>query len=151
MKLRWVQECKSCKGTGVYVGIAERDGYGVVCRDCKGTGKTECSIEYNEYKGRQPRKDIKTVLHHNVGICVGDCEFEFGGMSYSDWLNGKQFPKGHEMRNFCCPYWYYGQDKSARCSGCKDVSAGMNFKQCPHYPYKNVCWKEYDSKEEFND
>lgn len=32
-------ECNACKGTGLYVGMAERDGAAVVCYTCKGTGK----------------------------------------------------------------------------------------------------------------
>ena len=36
-------ECESCKGTGLYVGMAEREGSAVVCHTCKGTGKTRSS------------------------------------------------------------------------------------------------------------
>jgi len=32
-------ECSACKGTGLYVGMAEREGAAVVCSRCKGTGK----------------------------------------------------------------------------------------------------------------
>lgn len=30
-------ECQACKGTGLYKGMAERDGAAVVCSHCHGT------------------------------------------------------------------------------------------------------------------
>ncbi|GAH55007.1 unnamed protein product, partial [marine sediment metagenome] len=32
-------ECNDCKGTGLYTGMAEGDGFAVVCHACNGTGK----------------------------------------------------------------------------------------------------------------
>ena len=43
------EKCKSCKGTGLYVGLAERDGAAVVCHTCKGTGKHHVRIEYDDF------------------------------------------------------------------------------------------------------
>ena len=48
MKRTIVIECQACGGTGLYKGMAERDGAAVVCSCCNGTGKTE--FTYNEFE-----------------------------------------------------------------------------------------------------
>ena len=52
------EKCKSCKGTGIYVGMAERDGAGIVCHTCKGTGCHHVKFEYEDFEGKIVRKDI---------------------------------------------------------------------------------------------
>ena len=44
-------ECSSCKGTGLYKGVSERDNCAVVCSVCNGTGKVD--FFYNEFEGRK--------------------------------------------------------------------------------------------------
>jgi len=145
MKLEWEQKCKSCNGTGVYVGMAERDGYGVVCQTCDGTGKEIMSIEYEPFNSKQSCTDIHTVLERNVGIMVGKSkdgkELNFGGMPYLDWLDGRCFPPKSEMREYSCPMWWTYQKFQA--SGCKDCGFG-SYSDCPHFKNKEICWKEYD-------
>ena len=53
-------ECPSCKGTGLYVGVCERDGCAVVCTQCKGKGYT--TYRYNDFTGRKIREGIKRVF-----------------------------------------------------------------------------------------
>ena len=43
-------ECKACNGTGLYVGMAERDGVAVQCHNCNGNGWV--IYEYNEFTER---------------------------------------------------------------------------------------------------
>ena len=105
------EKCPSCDGTGVFVGMAERDGIGVMCSKCDGTGCHEFTHIYEEFTERQKRKGIKHIIETNPGICVGKgngLKFEdFGGMSCSDWLETGVFPKKSEMRNYTCPAWWY--------------------------------------------
>ena len=44
------EKCKSCKGTGVYQGLAEKNGSGVVCYKCKGTGCHHVTFEYEDFE-----------------------------------------------------------------------------------------------------
>ena len=133
-------QCPECKGTGIYVGMAEHDGYGVVCHKCYGKGWI--IFEYNEFTKRSRRQGITMVLKRNPGICVGKrIGFNFGGMPYKDWFNDKPFPKGSEMRQFTCPYWWTAQEfKLEKCM----QDAGAAYSSCAHFANKELCWQEYD-------
>ena len=47
LALEWIEQCKHCNGTGLFIGMGEmagREDYGgaaVVCNKCKGTGRME--------------------------------------------------------------------------------------------------------------
>jgi len=144
MKIELIEKCKSCKGTGVYVGMAERDGYGVVCQDCKGMGKRKFTHEYEEFEQRGDAK-IHTILEVNPGIITGG-KMDFGGMPYTNWLDGEKFPHKSEMRKFTCPAWWYQSadyDKKPKwdeCAGCGSFSA------CASFPTKNKCWERFDKE-----
>ena len=107
------EECTSCKGTGIYVGLAERDGAAVVCWKCKGRGWVHTKIEYDDPVTKtvpKPSTGITTVFQATAGICVGSneeagllVERDFGGMPYSNWYKGEPFPDKSEMRKFTCP------------------------------------------------
>jgi len=58
-------ECSGCNGSGLYVGMAERDGSAVICHHCKGTGKT--TFKYNEFTGLKIREDILRVFKTTCG------------------------------------------------------------------------------------
>ena len=115
--LEYDQECKSCSGTGLYVGMAERDGAAVVCVNCNGTGCSHTKIEYDDFDGIKLRKGIKRVYQVNPGISIGvgvskdkGREFklsDFGGKTYDSWVKDKKFSVGSEMREFCCPAWWF--------------------------------------------
>ena len=135
--------CEACKGTGIYQGFAEKPGAGVICHDCKGTGCFSYSYTYREFEARVVRKDIKRVFQANPGICIGGNTERFGGISYKDWLAGKRFKKGTEMRKYTCPAWWaqsVGQNKPYW-KRCKPF---MAFSSCPSFKRKASCWEMWD-------
>jgi len=137
-------ECEKCKGTGLYAGIGERDGFAVVCHDCGGEGKRTLRVPYKDFERRWDRPGVRRVLQVNPGICVGgDDPEQFGGMPHKDWQTGKPFPDGSEMRHYVCPRWW------AQAAGIKaDFDCpgfpGMTFSQCPQFGDKAVCWERWD-------
>ena len=144
--------CKSCKGTGIYSGMGERDGFGVVCHTCKGTGCHEFTHVYEEFVVKMARSDVQQVLQVNPGIGVGTSSKQnltlqsFGGIPYTDWLANKPFPKGSEMRAYTCPaWWYQSADYSKKpdwdsCIGCGSFSG------CSSFPDKHQCWERFDKE-----
>lgn len=141
--------CGRCGGTGIYQGRAEDEGAGTVCHVCEGTGCHHFEHEYDEFKERVVRTDIKQVYEHNPGIGIGEGDGytleEFGGMPYDEWVKGKPFEIGMEMRKYTCPaWWYQGADyeKKPRWKECI-LSGGFN--ACSSFPTKEACWKKWDS------
>ena len=152
-KFEYDARCKSCKGTGLYVGEAERDGAAVVCWACKGVGRVHHVIEWDDppIDGPIPRGDVCWVVEKNIAQVVigegGGFTFaDFGGMPYIDWLAGKPFPPGSEMRNFVCPWWRY-QSGGPSPSWCV-AHLGMSFKNCPRFASKDMCWTLWDQDQE---
>lgn len=144
------EKCQSCNGTGIYNGMGERDGFGVVCHNCKGTGCHEFEHTYEEFTKREDAKGIKHVIKTNPGICVGtgnDYKFtDFGGMSYKDWNDGKSFPKGSEMRQFTCPAWWY-QSTDYKLKPDWDICTfGGTFSGCKNFGNKEKCWQRFDKE-----
>jgi hypothetical protein len=151
IKIREV--CKSCKGTGIYVGFAERTGFGVECNCCDGSGCNEFIHQYEDFKKRKERKDIMQVLKNNPGMCVGVSEIDnltfdsFGGMRYSDWLKSNKFPPKSEMREFTCPAWWYqsvNYDLKPDFPGCNSFNGSFN--SCRNFHNKSECWKLWDKE-----
>ncbi len=149
MKVEFVRQCVSCKGTGIYVGIGERDGFAVVCHTCDGTGKETVAIEYQEFTGRKRRKDVHTVIEVNPGITAGlgnGCTKEsFGGMLYKDWLAGKPFAPKTEMRQYTCPAWWYQTADYKKKPEWDECGCGR-FSCCAHFPNKQACWERWDKE-----
>jgi len=157
--IEWVQQCEFCGGTGVYVGIGERDGIGVVCKSCSGSGKQEMRVEYLPFTKRREDKKIKRVIETNPGIMCGEGKGMgkgaarytlgyFGGMPYEDWLKGKKFECGMEMRNFTCPAWWFQSadyDKKPDWPECKDMW-GRSFSDCKRFKRKEKCWEKLDEE-----
>lgn len=148
-RIKFRKECESCKGTGLYVGLAERDGSAVVCHGCKGKGFQDASIVYRDFEGRKVRVDVRRVVEVNPGICIGtggEKRFkleDFGGMSYAAWRNGKPFPPGSENRKFTCPAWWYQSadyERKPRWDECR----GGAFSDCPSFEQKARCWERWD-------
>lgn len=138
------RKCEACKGTGVYVGIAERDGFGVVCNRCGGDGHYMERIQYEDFEKRERREDVVTILQRNPGfVAAGDPKSgRFGGIPYDDWLAGKGFPPGSEMREFSCPAWFYMKVVMEKCYD----SLGMRYSKCPHFGNKAQCWIDWDNR-----
>ncbi|MBU1067070.1 hypothetical protein KKE60_04755 [Patescibacteria group bacterium] len=149
-KIEYDCKCKPCKGTGLYIGIVERDGFAVVCHHCAGTGKRHEVLEYDDFEGKEKRDNVIRVLEINPGICAGvnpEKGFtmeSYGGMPYEDWLKGEPFPLGSEMRLFACPAWWYQSadyGKKPRWDWCRGLGAFYN---CDHFPTKEECWERFD-------
>jgi len=79
-------ECKSCRGTGLYRGMAEPEGVAVVCLTCKGTGCAE--IEYTPFTERKRRSDVRTVKQSR-GSFIMSCGPVGCGVSYEDFMRGR--------------------------------------------------------------
>lgn len=148
MILEFDEECGECKGTGIYVGMAERDGVGVVCHRCKGTGKAHFKHEFTEFSGRKTRLDVDRVIQANPGIMCGSISGDTswcGGITYDEWLAGVGFGDGTEMRKSTCPAWWYqlvDYDKKPRWNEC----GWGRFSDCKHFENKEKCWERFDAE-----
>ena len=145
--------CQSCKGTGIYSGMEENDGFGVVCHTCKGTGCLEFTHTYEEFVERIDRDDIIQVLQTNPGISVGISSTKllhqgsFGGMPYEDWKEHGVFPPGQEMRAFTCPAWWYQSTNYKKKPNWKECIGIGSFSSCPSFSNKHQCWKRFDQEQ----
>ena len=136
-------QCKDCKGTGIYVGMAERERYGVLCMKCKGTGKTMLVFEWDDFEGRVPRYDVDTVAEANPGITLGIGVA--GGMPYPEWAKGEPFPPKSELRDHTCPQWWFQSADSRRKPYWPECGWGL-FTRCKHFPNKYLCWERWDEE-----
>lgn len=148
-------ECEPCGGTGLYVGMGERNGSAVVCNKCNGSGKVHVRIEYNTFEKRKERKEIERVFEVNPGFVIGagvvDGENitleDFGGISYNDWKSGKKFERGSEMKKFTCPaWWYQSANYSLKPKWKECCGAGYGFASCPHFKNKHKCWEKFNKE-----
>ena len=154
MKIEFDEQCRDCHGTGLYKGLAERDGAAVVCHSCKGTGCYHFVHTYEEFTGRKPSTGIKRVFEVNPGIVIGEGKNEgkdftleqFGGMPYADWASGKQFPAKSENRKYTCPCWWYQFADYKRKPKWDKCQLGVTFTQCRHFCDKEQCWKQWDKE-----
>lgn len=145
--------CTDCKGSGIYVGMAEKDGFGVVCYKCKGTGQRHEKIEYDDFDHKKKLQLVR-VLECNPGIGVGIApekgftEESFGGMPYEDWFAGKPFPLKSEMRAFVCPaWWYQSANYDLKPEWCREYGFGLSsFSSCDRFPQKELCWQRFDKE-----
>jgi hypothetical protein len=147
MKIEWVEKCKSCHGTGIYVGMAERHGVGVVCHTCKGSGKVHQVVEYEEFTHKEVTTDIQRVIETNPGIICGPINGSIdwvGGMAYEEWLSGKQFAPGMEMREHTCPCWWYQCTDYKKKPEWVECLACGSFSSCIHFGDKASCWERWD-------
>lgn len=147
------EECPPCKGTGVYIGMAERDGAAVVCYKCKGTGFHEYDITYKKFEGRKRHPDAKWVYACNPGIVLGSKEgvcklSDFGGVTYESWLRDGEFPYGSEDRKYICPAWWYQTCNYKLKPDWKECwdTFGSTFSKCRHFGNKDKCWSKWDEE-----
>ena len=152
MIVEFDEQCRSCKGTGLYVGMGERDGAAVVCHTCDGTGCHHFKHEYKpfEKKANAPAGVLR-VYEVNPGIGIGHGNgyrlSDFGGMPLKDWQKGKPFPEGSENRRFTCPAWWYqtaDYDKKPNWDECIRIGS---FSNCPSFKNKEACWKRFDDEQ----
>ena len=153
-KIEYDEACKSCKATGLYVGMAERDGAAVVCHTCKGTGKHHVVIEYDDFEGRVIRDDVARVYQVNPGIVIGTRQkyapdlnlADFGGMPYEEWQAGKEFPEKSENRAYTCPAWWYQSADYDKKPEWKECLGCVAFSSCRNFPNKARCWERFDAE-----
>ena len=145
--LEWYQECKACKGTGLYIGFAEKEGAAIVCNRCKGTGKEHLKLKYNKFVGRKDNPNVTHVFAVNPGIGVDNGKITPGGVSKEEWLRNPESPKlpGNELRLHTCPAWWYQSADYAKKPNWKECGFG-NFPQCQYFPTKNKCWERWDKE-----
>ncbi len=144
-KIEKVGKCDSCGGTGVYQGLAEGGKLAVVCSRCKGTGKRVYVLEWEDFVGRQKRKNVTWVLQRGTSYKLGRELEGIGGMSYNDFLAGKPFPPKSEPRKWCCPaYWKQNETGEKNLWDCD--TWGGRFCDCTHYKNKDECWARYDAE-----
>ena len=145
--------CKSCKGTGLYVGIAEREGAAVVCNTCKGTG---CAVmKYEPFVARKVRTDVTRVYKSSYGhVIAPDKKLKISngtvidmtkeGVSYTEFLYGIQ-PKDIEV--FGCPMMI-DQAACHRKEGfideCHKLNGGwLNYIPDCSCDNKDACWERF--------
>ena len=145
-------ECENCGGTGLYVGMGERDGAAVVCSTCKGTGHRHIVTKYTTFTGRNKRENVKRVFRVNPGICIGEGSghslSDFGGMDYGEWLTGSAFTLGSEDRLCTCPAWYYQSadyDLKPKWEYGEVQCGWGSFSACKHFHEKEKCWARFDA------
>jgi hypothetical protein len=144
-----MEKCPDCKGTGLYVGMAEKSGAAVVCYTCKGTG---CKHYRHEYEPFTKREDtpigISRVFQVNPGICIGAKDdaglSAFGGMPIKEWESGLPFLPGMEDRLHTCPAWFYQSADYSKKPNWEECGWGM-FSACKNFPCKSFCWEKWDA------
>lgn len=140
-------ECRACKGTGLYVGFAEKDGHAVICSTCKSTGNETVRVEGTLFTERNIRIGIKKVHMTNPGIGIGDAPgHDFGGISYREWREGKPFERGTEDRQHTCPAWFYQSADHQRKPDWKECLGCNRFGDCPSFKDKKKCWARFDKE-----
>jgi hypothetical protein len=140
--------CKSCDGTGLYVGFAEGIGSAVICHTCKGSGCSHFVLDYEPFEKRKdPSCNIKRVFRTNPGIGIGGERLEiFGGMPIKDWMAGEPFPERSEDRRHTCPAWYYqSADYSKKPKWDECLGMGV-FSSCDYFGTKSACWLRWDKE-----
>ncbi len=148
--IEYDEGCKACGATGLYVGIAERDGAAVVCHVCKGTGCHHVKREYDDYFHRQPHPTAKRVHEVNPGIVVSAGDLfkadDFGGVPYEAWCADPTFPPGSENRRFTCPAWWCQSADRKKMPEWEECTCG-NFSFCEHIRQKEQCWERWDKEQ----
>ena len=138
--------CAACKATGLYVGMAERDGSAVVCYKCHGTGAASLVVEWDDFEGRQECKGVSHVYGANPGIAAAPSVVP-GGVPYAAWKADINAPhrRGTEMREHTCPAWWYQTTDYSKKPHWNECEWGR-FSNCKHFPDKAACWRRFDKE-----
>jgi hypothetical protein len=138
--------CTACRGTGLYVGMAEHSGAAIVCPQCNGTGCYAYRHEYEVFTGRKDSPpEVIRVFQANPGICIGGDLRDFGGIPIEAWAAGLPFVPGTEDRKHTCPAWFYqtaDYKKKPHWDAC--AAWGGGFSTCRNFPCKENCWERWD-------
>lgn len=147
-KLEYDRVCKSCDGTGLYIGMGERDGAAVICHSCKGTGCEHIIETYQTFEGRKDYFYMtKRVFRVNPGICIGGPDLSiFGGMPIKEWALGLMFPKKSEDRLHTCPAWFYQSADYKKKPDWDECLRCGTFSSCDNFGMKSACWIRWDKE-----
>jgi hypothetical protein len=146
-------ECPYCEGTGLYVGVCERDGSAVICYQCNGTGCYRKQFNYTLFQRKRPRTDVKRVYETagGYGISAEDVvnkkgetiKFSQAGVSYEDWFTSGKKP--WPIRDLHCPLQHTCQQWESPIY-CRDTFFGGLISECPMRHRMAECWKLYDEE-----
>jgi hypothetical protein len=139
-------ECRACGGTGLYVGLGERDGAAVVCSRCKGSGKSK--VTYRPFEGRKTQEGVTQVFAANPGVVLAPSVTP-GGVPYESWLSGDVDPRwsGCEAREHSCPMlWYQSADYEKKPEWDECVGWGSSISACQYYGNRAACWARWDKE-----
>ena len=153
MALQWIEQCKHCNGTGLFIGMGEmagREDYGgaaVVCNKCKGTGRMGMRHEYEEFAGRQLASvTVKRVWACNPGIMLHADKCS-GGVPVIAWQIRGDSPQrlGNELRSHTCPAWW-NQTAGIEQPKWSECILGGRFSDCKHFDNRASCWERWDKE-----
>ena len=140
------EQCSSCGGTGLYTGMAEKDGAAVLCKRCQGSGAY--ILEYIPFTGKKaPPSSITWVYAQNPSATLLTPETP-GGVSRNEWLENPDsaLQEGREVRTAACPKWWYDlssmSDKAPDWEACKFTGP---YADCPFFASKDRCWEQWDA------
>lgn len=152
-------ECQSCNGTGVYSGMAERDGAALVCHTCEGKGKKQHVFRYNEFTGRKKSEKVKRVYKAGYGFVIGTGVIGFSdagkvdmskeGVSYEEFLQGKM---PNHIEKLACPMMA-DQGACHKIDGftdkCNELNGGWVgvLSKCNHRKKCSECWTRFNNKD----
>jgi hypothetical protein len=83
-------ECSACSGSGIYRGMAEPVGMGVVRLRCDGSGCA--NLNYTPFSGRKRRDGIQEVRRSKGSFIMG-CGPTGDSVAYADFLAGIMPPE----------------------------------------------------------
>ena len=140
-------ECRSCNATGIYQGLAERNGIVIVCSTCGGSGAE--TVSHTLFTERHVVSWPTTVFAAGTQYVMSD--EARGGVPYSDWLVDPDSARadGAEARDYACPASWYSTVDMARHPGWPecDLPIATTFMDCPLFSAKEKCWERWDTNE----
>jgi hypothetical protein len=138
--------CQACTGTGLYIGLAERDGTAVVCSACKGTGKYAYRFTYEPFVERKaPPKKVKSVHVARGYVIAHDFDLSDGGLPIERWKPGMTVPADEKLY---CPWNYVTQEWCAHPdkNGRAPFPFGLTATSCPYWEAKAECWERFHAE-----
>jgi len=142
-------QCDLCDGSGLcpYPYTSGSNDLAAVCSQCGGSGKM--TIKYTPFTGRKNKEGIKRVIEYSIPYLNAELVGEYG-LSYQDWLDGKPFGPGTEVRGYTCPLSWY--QLSANVTKLPDwdecIDLGQVVSRCKRWKSKAECWKRWDEENE---
>jgi hypothetical protein len=146
-------ECPSCSGTGIYMGMGEKEGASILCHTCKGTGKS--TYTYNPFTGRKIHDRASRVYLRGYGYCistgitqfkgVGPIDMSKEGVSYQEFLDGKM---PTHIEKLACPMMTDQgacHDKKGFVNICEEKNGGWFsvLSSCKYQCKKGECWDRF--------